>query len=446
MRWLLGKDLLVLKRSPLLVALLVLYPLLLALLLGLALSRGPEKPRVAFFNQVPSNAEEISVGGDSFDASKYADEFFKSIDPVRVSSREEAFAKVRSGDVLGALIVPPDITTKLEGGVESPTVEVFYNAEDPVKARYVQDTIKSRVQDANLALTRRFTDTALEYLDLIATGGRFSFLGRDFNVLGLQRSEEVLRAARRRLPASSPLRLELDKVIGFTRLARENLDLSDEVLGIVGAPIRVKTTVVRGGGTPLTTFAVAVVTTLSLMLVSLLLAAGALAHEREENAFRRLVRSLVRPEALLAEKILLGALVGTLLALLLLAGLALFVDLDAGRAPWWVVALVPAATAFAAAGVAVGAAAREVRAASLVAIMVGLPLALLALVPSGAVSGTLYDLTRAVSAVFPFRPALAALEAALRDGGEGLAGPVAHLLGLTLGFGVLARIALKRFA
>ena len=48
MRWLLVKDLRILRRSPLLVALLVLYPIVIAVLIGFALSRGPDKPEVAF--------------------------------------------------------------------------------------------------------------------------------------------------------------------------------------------------------------------------------------------------------------------------------------------------------------------------------------------------------------------------------------------------------------
>ena len=41
MRWLLVKDLRILRRSPLLVSLLVLYPIVIAVLIGFALSRGP---------------------------------------------------------------------------------------------------------------------------------------------------------------------------------------------------------------------------------------------------------------------------------------------------------------------------------------------------------------------------------------------------------------------
>ena len=41
MRWLLVKDLQILRRSPLLVALLVIYPIAIAVLIGVALSAGP---------------------------------------------------------------------------------------------------------------------------------------------------------------------------------------------------------------------------------------------------------------------------------------------------------------------------------------------------------------------------------------------------------------------
>ena len=44
MRWLLIKDLQILKRSPLLVALLVVYPIVIALMIGFALSSPPGKP------------------------------------------------------------------------------------------------------------------------------------------------------------------------------------------------------------------------------------------------------------------------------------------------------------------------------------------------------------------------------------------------------------------
>jgi ABC-type multidrug transport system permease subunit len=157
------------------------------------------------------------------------------------------------------------------------------------------------------------------------------------------------------------------------------------------------------------------------------------------------VRGLVSRSALLAEKAGLAAVCSTAVCLLMLVGLGLFVDLDWSRFALWVVAMASGALAFAALGLAIGTLTREVRAASLLAFMLALPLAFLALVPSGAVAPALYDVIRAVSAVFPFKPTLDALDAALNDSG-GLGGALAHLAVLVLGFGALSRLALRRFA
>jgi ABC-2 type transport system permease protein len=445
MRWLLLKDLKILKRSPLLVALLVLYPIIIAVLIGFAISRGPEKPRVAFLNEVPPSASVLELNGQKIDVSQYGREIFSRIDPVNVKSENEAIAKVKSGDVLAALIIPADLTQKLEAGTGPASVRVYYNAEDPVKARFVQDTIKAEVQDANTALSKQFTKVALNYLDLISKGGNISIFGKSFDVLGLQKSQAIVQAAQASLPAGSPLRDSLGQVANFARLARDNLDLSNGVLEAVGTPIRADQTILNGGRTPLDTFAVAIAVTISLMFVTLLLASGILALEREENAFLRLVRGLVSRTGLLVEKVGLAAICAILVSLLMLAGIGLFVSLEWGRFPLWLVALVLGGLGFGAMGVAIGGITREVRAASLLAFMLSLPMAFLALVPSGAVSSGLYDVIKVVSALFPFKPTLDALNSALnKTGSIGL--PLLHLAILTLAFGVIARLSLQRFA
>ena len=73
MRWLLAKDLRILRRSPLLVALLVAYPIVLALLIGFALSSPPGKPKVAILNEVAPGQGTFDLGGEKVDASKYAE-------------------------------------------------------------------------------------------------------------------------------------------------------------------------------------------------------------------------------------------------------------------------------------------------------------------------------------------------------------------------------------
>jgi hypothetical protein len=449
-RWLLLKDLQILRRSPLLVALLIVYPIAIALLVGLALDRPPEKPKVAFANLVQPGDSEFSIGGRQLDVADYAPRLFEAIDPIRVDTREQAIEKVRSGEALGALVLPADATDRLRrtlalSGGEPPTIEVYYNANDPLEQQLVESTIRAQLAEANDALSDAVLTEAAGYIDVIVTGGEIAIpLAGTVDILGLRRAQTIIEGVIAGLPADAPERVALEQVARFARLAADNLDVSKPILGTISSPVRVQQTNVSGAQTSLSAFFAAVAVTVSLMFITLLLAAGMLALEREEHAFGRLVRGLVSRTALLGEKIGLAALCSFAVTLLMLCGLAAFVGLDWARAPAWLAALAGGALGFAAMGVAIGGLAREVRAASLLAFLLSLPIAFLALVPSGAVASGLFEVINVVSGLFPFKPALRALDAAI-NGGD-LAVPLLHLLALTAGFALLARLSLRRFA
>jgi ABC-type multidrug transport system permease subunit len=442
--WLLVKDLQILRRSPLLVALLVIYPVAVAVLIGLALSRGPERPKVAFVNEVPSD-ERLEIGGRRLDLLSTRREVYDRIDPVAAGSREQAIEKVRSGEALGAVIVPRDAVTKLESGFQRPQVEVYVNQEDPLKGRLVDDTITSILASANQRLSRVFISVLLRYQRLLLKGGPVTVFGQQFEVLGLENVERIARRARSELPRGSRRYEQLGEVERFARLASENLDVTDDVLKAVAQPIGASKRVVRGSKLPLTTFAAAIAVAVSLMFVTVMLAAASLALERSENVFTRLVRGPVSRNGLLAEKLVLAMACSMALTLLMLLGLGIFVPLEWDRFALWVVALAAGAGAFAAMGVAIGGLAREVTAASLLAFALLVPVVFLALVPSGVVSSTVYDLSRAISALFPFRPTLDAMSSALYGKGD-MAGPILHLAALAAAFALAGRIALRRFA
>jgi ABC-2 type transport system permease protein len=444
LRTLLAKDLRILARSPLLVALLVVYPLLVAALIGLALSRNPDKPRIAFVNQVPAG-QEFSIGNQTFDFSFTERRLARHADPVEAGSRAEAERMVRDGDALAALIVPPDTVQKLDSGLDSPRLEVLVNEQDPIKARLVDDAIEAALADANRRISRALTRTSIEYLNLLLDGGTVNVLGRPFTVLGLRRIGEAVEAARNRLPRGSEERRALDQVLTFNRLARENFDLSTRALTAISQPIRVDKRTVAGARVPLTTFAAAVAVAVTLMFVTVLLAAGALALEREQNAFTRLVRGPVSRTVLLTEKAVFAVAGAVPLTILMLLAVTLFVAVEWDRFHLWVIAVVAGAAAFAAMGTLVGTVAREVQTASLLAFTLLLPVAFLALVPEGVLSAPLEDVTNAVSALFPFDPTLDAATSALYGDG-GMLGPLAHLAALALAYGAGARAAMSRLA
>ena len=441
MRSLLHKDLLILGRSRLLVALLIVYPVAIALLIGFAISRSPSKPRVAIVDET-APGETVQVGSQRVSVSQYAQQLFNQVQPVRVPSRARAVAKVKSADVLAAVVIPADIAARVSSATRQAQLEVIYNG-DALEQSIVQAQIRSAIAQANLAFSEQIQQAAAKAIDLLLRGGDLGVLGAPTNLIGLDEIPPLLhRIIAHQRPG--PERAELERIAGFAGFAAQNLGLSKNVLSTVGQPIRVRSTLLHGRRTPLNTFAVVVAVSISLMFVGVLLAAGGVALEREEHALGRLLRGLVSRHALLAEKALLAAGCALIVAFAMLAGVGAFVALDWSRAGLWLLALALGALAFGTLGVAIGALAREVRAASLLAFLLSLPLAFLALVPAGAVAHGLYDVIGAVSFVFPFKASLQALDAAVNRSSPSLGVSLAHLAALALAFGALARVGLRR--
>jgi ABC-type multidrug transport system permease subunit len=439
MRALLAKDLLILRRSRLLVGVLVVYPVAIALLIGLAISRSPGKPKVAIVDRTPPG-QTVQVGSERVAVSTYAEQLFSQVKPERVASRAQAVQKIKSGSVLAAVVIPANIAARLGSGLRQAQLEVLYNG-NALEQSLVHAQIEAALAQANIGFSEQIQRAASQAIGALLTGHNLGVLGAP-DLVGLGKIGPELHAIAKRLPPGTD-RAGLEQIERFATFAAQNLSLAKNVLSTIGQPIQVKTTLVSGRRTPLNTFAVVVAVSVSLMFVCVLLASGGVALEREEHTLSRLVRGLVSRSGLLAEKALLAAACSFVLAFAMLAAIGAFVVLDWNRVGQWLAALALGALAFAALGVAIGALAREVRAASLLAFLLSLPLAFLALVPSGAVGHGLYDVISAISFVFPFKAALQALDAAVNGASPSLGGPLVHLAVLSAAFGALARVGLR---
>jgi ABC-2 type transport system permease protein len=450
MRWLLVKDLQILRRSPLLVGLLIVYPIVIALMIGFALSSPPGKPKVAFFNEVPPGKGRINFGSQRVNLGGYVNQLFESIQPIKVASRDAAVAKVRNGEALAAVIIPSDLPSEIanlvNNGVGNPTVELILNTRDPLERQFVAQAIQTRLNDAQQAISKQVLRAATSDLQQVLNGGTIDFGGQTVPLLGLRKSRTIVQNAIANLPPSSPVRDSLRQVAGFANIAIQGLGLASPVLGSIGTPLTVDQTELAGKTTPTDSYAAAIAVIISLMFVTVLLAAGLLAIERSENAYRRLVRGLVTPGQLLSEKVVLSAACAWAVTLLMAVFVGLFVHLQWARFPLWLVALAFGGAAFGALGAAIGGVAREISAASLLAFLLSLPIAFVALVPANAVSGALKSVLDVVAFVFPFRSALQALSNAFSGSSPGIGWPLVHLAVLTVVFWVLARLALRRFA
>ncbi len=462
MRWMLKKDLLILARSRVLVAVLVLYPVAVALLIGLAISRAPSKPKVAIVNLAPPSAT-VELGGTRLNIAHYYNQLLDQVQPVPAATRAEAVQAVRSGQALAAIVIPANIASRLSSVVSQAHVEVIYNG-DALEQSFVHSTIESSLARANLELSNEIRRVAAQVIGALVRGGDLGVAGAPQNLPGLDEIPDILRGIIARHPHDAD-HAQLERLVEFTEFAAQNLGVSRDVLSTVSQPIQIDSTNLQGGRTPLDAYAVVVAVSISLMFVCVLLAAGGIAMEREEHTLARLVRGspspssssststfasgrrggvLITRESLIAQKLLLAAGCAAVVAFAMLAGIGAFVGLQWSRVGQWLVALAFGGFAFAALGAAIGALAREVRAASLLSFLLSLPLAFLALVPAGAVASGLYDAIRAISFVFPYKAALEALDAAVNRSSPGLAISLVHLLGLTALFAILARLGLRR--
>jgi ABC-type multidrug transport system permease subunit len=450
---LLVKDVAILRRSPLLVAILVIYPVALALMIGLALSSPPGSPRVAIYSGVTAGHGTIEVGGQRVDIGAYTRQLSASITPIDERSPAAAVAAVRSGRAEAAIIVPAQIIAQVQDlisqGVGAPTVQLVLNDRSPLERAVAEGEIQTRIDQVQSAISKALLATALGDLHRLVAGGELSFAGARVSLLGLRNTRTIIQRAIpliRRAGLGASLAPALRQVVDFATLATDGVSFASPVLGQIQSPLTVQRRELTGTSTPTASYAVAIAVAVSELFLALLLAAALLALERSEQVYARLVRGPLSPGMLLAEKVLLSALAATAVSLVMSAVVSVFISLAWAHFELWVAALLLAGLAFAALGVALGALAREVAAASLLAILVGLPVAFLALVPASAVSSGLGQVLSVISFLFPFKAGLEAVSNALTQSGPGIGGPLVHLVLLTGVYLVAGRVALLRFA
>ena len=176
MRSLLVKDLLILRRSRLLVALLVIYPVAIALLIGLAISRSPQRPRVAIVDETPPG-ETVQVGSQRVEVSHYAEQLFSQVEPVKVATRQEAVDKVRNAEVLAAVVIPADLAARVGSGTSQGSIEVIYNG-DALEQSLVSSQLRSALAQANLGFSEQIQSAAAQAIDGLLRGGNGGPWGR----------------------------------------------------------------------------------------------------------------------------------------------------------------------------------------------------------------------------------------------------------------------------
>jgi ABC-2 type transport system permease protein len=328
--------------------------------------------------------------------------------------------------------------------VRPPALELTASRRSPIQADAIERRLEAAVFRLNQSLATGYVEQVLRLVDLVIDGGEIGIFGRSGDALGLRRSRALVLSVQAQLreAGQDAAARRLAPLLNFIAETENNLDLARPAANAIRAPIEIEVSESAEGREPLSAFGFAGALLVSLGLAGVLLAAAAMASEREDHALARLRRGLIGAPSLVAEKMVFTAVACLVVGLLLLGGVAIFTSLTVGRWGLWLAALLLSGLAFGALGVLAGALARETRTALLVALMLALPLLALGLLPDA-------DIANAISQAVPFGPAFDAfqtllVEPALSAGEISLT--FAHLALLAAVFGGLATWAVSRRA
>ena len=225
---LLRKDLRILLRSPLLLAALVAYPIVIAVLVGLVAGYANSKPRVAFVDEDHLPAV-VEVANTRFHLQAVIDQVAQNVTLVRMSPAE-ARRELASGKVVATITVPPGFLAKLVTKVQSPSLilRTGHGGLTPV----VTEQTQALVYRLNRKLQDAFVRADLGYVKLVEQGGHTHLLGQHYDVLGLARMQALLAS----LPPGARAE-EMQRFVAFARLALSEtgkaLDATANPIGLV---------------------------------------------------------------------------------------------------------------------------------------------------------------------------------------------------------------------
>ena len=434
------KDLRVLGRSRGLLAILIGYPIVIAVLLAIALSGGDAKPSVAFVNLDAQSGRTVQVGDQRLSVDDYANRLGEAVNLVRVDA-QQATEALGDGKVSAVLTIPKDFVSDLQTGIRSPVITLQTNPRSPIEAQAIERRLEAMVFRLNQALAGAYVGQVLNLVDLIKTGGNVALFGQAGTLMGLTSSQQIIRDMQRALRAAGKPEdaAKASSLLDFITGVGENLDLAKPAAKAIASPIRLDVKAGAPGREPLSALGIAGALVVGLGLVSVLLSAALLSAEREDGVLSRLGRGLVSPGSIIAQKAVVSAAAALVVGMVLLGIVAVTTSVTVGRWGIWVIALLVAGLAFGAFGLLIGALARETRTALLAGLMISLPLAVVALIPGS-------DVAYWASAVAGFGPAARVFQQVLVDPEvtPSLWSGIGLLALIAIAYGVIARFVLAR--
>ncbi|MCZ4496887.1 MAG: hypothetical protein JWM25_1472, partial [Thermoleophilia bacterium] len=423
-----------------LLALLLLYPLAIAALVGgVLLQQGP--PKVAFVNEDRSG-DVVHVGDREFSVTEYVRRAERSGVKVIDTNREEAERALEEGQVAGVLIVPQGTVARLETQLSGAKL-VFLTGDNPL-GTVVAQRMRGVIYNINLGISDALIDTNREYLETLVSGGDVVINGEEFDLYGLDPIEEDLEDALEELResgADEDLLERIEDALEFAGTAGTAIGLADNALETAAAPVRIDVQRTKGKSPLLTAQAMSFALAVSIAFVCVVLIGASLAAEKDEAVLGRLLRGLASGWQVVTGKLLLGAVLAVLFSMGLFVVFAILAPQAWTRLPLLLLAVILVGLACSAIGALIAVLARDARTATLVAILFILPLVPLALVGLDGWAGI-------VEGLFPITPARDLFGAVLfeQDPWTTIRERGAQLLATTVVFTALSARLLRRLA
>jgi hypothetical protein len=422
------KDMKLIVRRRLLLALLILYPFAFMGVIGLTYGAG-RKASVGVVMGADDAGSKVWVDGEPLGARDIVDRYVGEAADVRyVKSEEEAVEGLRRGKLDAVLIMPDDLVERLRTLNQSAGVKAIVDETNPWMASASESALRGALSRINRAVVEEKLQAVNAGLQVLITGG--DFFGNE--VIGMQmviRDLEEVRAA-----LEDPfLREKLQNELSLARTIVEDLGEASDYLRATALPIELEVVGISGKALRLDSAALPLLLGLSTLWTGVLCAAVLLGMEEEWGMRRRLRMTAAKDMTVMAAKASVALLIVFGQSLVMMVVSMLVVHADPASIPASLMVICLTSLSSIGIGLLVAAFMRESAGAVIVSVMICLPLLFL----SGAVFplGQMPSYLRAISRLIPFTWAFEALGGVMMR-----SDPIMETLkrsGVLLGMGVL---------
>lgn len=396
------KDIRTLVRSRALLVVLILYPVLLAAVLGAVLLQANKGARIALVNR-DTAGDTLRVGDASFGVDEYRRQAKRAGVDIVDMKLSDAKRALDEGQVQGVLVIPEGFVAQLQTQLSPASISLYTGSS--ALSDLVSQRVRGVMYKINLKISKALIDENDKYLNRLIKGGDVSVLGQSYTLYGLDPLRDDLERARSSI-TDPDARRAVDRAIAFADDAGTALHLADNALSATAAPIRIHRVIKTGKSPALTAKALSFALSITISLICMTLVAASLASERDERVLPRLLHSGATRGHVLASKTVLGISISLVVSLGLFATCAVLAPQAWTRLPLLLICVVASAAAFASLGALIAVLAGDARSATLVALLTALPM-----IPVALVGG--HGLLPTVSRALPLTPSMTLFNDAL---------------------------------